>query len=42
MCETATVHLRGVSELFVSQLDDHELNALKAALDTVTVECAFG
>ncbi|MDX6594104.1 MAG: hypothetical protein QOJ13_3300 [Gaiellales bacterium] len=42
LTETAPVHLRGVSELFVGQLDDHELNALKAALDKVTVECAFG
>jgi DNA-binding MarR family transcriptional regulator len=42
LTETAPVHLRGVSELFVSQLDDQELNALKTALDKVIVDCAFG
>jgi DNA-binding MarR family transcriptional regulator len=42
LTETAPVHLRGVSELFVAQLDDHELNALKTALDKVIVDCAFG
>jgi DNA-binding MarR family transcriptional regulator len=40
--ETSPVHLRGVSELFVTQLDDRELNALKTALDKVTIDCAFG
>src|SRR3989442_11438411 len=39
---TAPAHLRGASELFVSQLDDHELAVLKNALDTITVDCAFG
>jgi DNA-binding MarR family transcriptional regulator len=42
LTETAAVHLRGVSELFVKQLEDHELTALKDALDKVTVDCAFG
>jgi DNA-binding MarR family transcriptional regulator len=42
LTETAPVHLRGVSELFVSQLKDDELAALKSALDKVTVDCAFG
>jgi DNA-binding MarR family transcriptional regulator len=42
LTETAPVHLRGVSELFVAQLDDHELAALKSALDKVIVDCAFG
>src|SRR6266566_6283286 len=40
--ETAPVHLRGVSELFATQLDDQELAALKNALDKVTVDCTFG
>jgi DNA-binding MarR family transcriptional regulator len=40
--ETAPVHLRGVSELFVAQLDDHELAVLKSALDKVIVDCTFG
>jgi DNA-binding MarR family transcriptional regulator len=39
---TAPVHVRDVSELFVAKLDDHELTALKNALDKVTVDCAFG
>jgi DNA-binding MarR family transcriptional regulator len=42
LAETAPVHLRGVSELFVAQLDDQELAALKNALDKVCVNCAFG
>src|SRR5438132_870649 len=42
LTETAPVHLRGVSELFVTQLDDQELAALKNALDKVTVDCTFG
>ena len=42
LTETYPVHLRGVSELFVAQLDVQELNALKSALDKVTVDCAFG
>ena len=42
LTETAPVHLRGVSELFVSQLDDRELASLKKALDKVTVDCTFG
>jgi DNA-binding MarR family transcriptional regulator len=42
LTETAPVHLRGVSELFVAQLDEHELAVLKKALDKVTVDCTFG
>jgi DNA-binding MarR family transcriptional regulator len=42
LTETAPVHLRGVSELFVAQLDDQELAVLKNALDKVTVDCTFG
>ena len=42
LADTATVHLRGVVELFVSQLTDEELALLKSALDKVTVECTFG
>jgi DNA-binding MarR family transcriptional regulator len=40
--ETAPVHLRGVSDLFVARLDDQELAVLKNALDKVTVDCTFG
>jgi len=42
LTETAPVHVRGVSELFVARLDDQELAALKSALDKVSVDCAFG
>jgi DNA-binding MarR family transcriptional regulator len=42
LAETAPVHLRGVSELFVAQLDDQELAVLESALDKVTVDCTFG
>jgi DNA-binding MarR family transcriptional regulator len=42
LTETAPVHLRGVSELFVAQLDEQELALLKSALDKVIVDCAFG
>ena len=42
LTETAAVHVRGVSELFVAPLDDQELAALKSALDKVSVDCAFG
>jgi DNA-binding MarR family transcriptional regulator len=42
LTESAPVHLRGVSELFVAQLDDRELAVLKNALDKVTVDCTFG
>jgi DNA-binding MarR family transcriptional regulator len=40
--ETAPVHLRGVSKLFVEQLDDDELAVLERALDKVTLDCEFG
>ena len=42
LTETAPVHLRGVSELFVAQLDEQELAALKSSLDKVIVDCTFG
>src|SRR2546426_3408288 len=42
LTETFPVHLRGVSELFVAQLDEQELALLKSALDKVTVDCTFG
>jgi DNA-binding MarR family transcriptional regulator len=40
--ETVPVHLRGVSKLFVEQLDDHELAVLETALRKVIVDCTFG
>jgi DNA-binding MarR family transcriptional regulator len=42
LTETAPVHLRGVSELFIEKLDDEELAVLKSALDKVVVDCTFG
>ena len=37
-----SVHLRGVSELFVAQLDEQERAVLKNAPDSVTVDRTFG
>ena len=42
LTETAPIHARGVSQLFVEQLDEQELSLLKTALDKVTVDCTFG
>src|SRR5438067_4640378 len=42
LAETAPVHLRGISELFLTRLDDQELAVLEQALDKVTVDCTFG
>jgi len=42
LTETAPVHLRGVSKLFVAPLDDQELAVLERALDKVTHDCTFG
>src|SRR6266480_5460962 len=38
----APVHLRGVSDLFLTKLDDQELAVLESALAKVTLDCAFG
>ena len=38
----APVHVRGVSDLFLTKLDDQELAVLESALDKVTVDCTFG
>ena len=42
LAETAPVHLRGISELFVTQLDNQELALLKRVLDKVTIDTTFG
>ena len=42
LTETVPVHLRGVKELFIAQLDEQELAALKSSLDKVVVDCTFG
>jgi DNA-binding MarR family transcriptional regulator len=40
--ETVAVHVRGISTLFVAQLDDQELALLERALNKVVVDCSFG
>jgi DNA-binding MarR family transcriptional regulator len=42
LAETAPVHARGISKLFVAQLDDQELAILERALNKVIVDCSFG
>jgi DNA-binding MarR family transcriptional regulator len=42
LAETAPVHARGISELFLDQLDDQELALLERALNKVIVDCSFG
>src|SRR5438552_9659181 len=42
LAETAPVHVRGISKLFVAQLDDQELALLERALSKVIVDCSFG
>jgi DNA-binding MarR family transcriptional regulator len=42
LAETAPVHARGISELFVAQLNDSQLALLERALNKVTVDCSFG
>src|SRR5438045_2722584 len=38
----APVHIRGVSDLFLTKLDDQELAVLESALAKVTIDCTFG
>lgn len=40
--ETAPIHIRGVSELFVAPLDDEELAVVERAMKKVTRSCTFG
>jgi len=42
LAESAPVHMRGVGDLFVAKLDDHELAVLQSALAKVTIDCTFG
>jgi hypothetical protein len=42
LTETAPVHARGISDLFVARLDDHELAVLESVLGKVTLSCTFG
>jgi DNA-binding MarR family transcriptional regulator len=42
LTETAPVHVRGISDLFLAKLDDQELAVLESALAKVTLDCTFG
>src|SRR3989454_1233971 len=42
LAETAPAHARGISKLFVAQLDDQELATLERALGKVIIDCSFG
>jgi DNA-binding MarR family transcriptional regulator len=42
LVETAPIHARGISELFVARLEDEELAVLEKALNKVIVDCNFG
>jgi len=42
LTEAAPVHMRGVSDLFVSRLNQKELALLKSVMEKVTVDCTFG
>ena len=42
LSETAPVHARGISQLFVAKLDDQELATLEGALSKVIIDCSFG
>jgi hypothetical protein len=42
LTETAPIHARGISKLFVAQLNDRELSVLERALNKVIVDCSFG
>src|SRR6266566_8140868 len=42
LTQTAPVHARGISKLFVAQLNDRELAVLERALNKVIVDCSFG
>ncbi|HYI22474.1 MAG TPA: MarR family transcriptional regulator [Candidatus Limnocylindrales bacterium] len=42
LAETAPVHAKGISALFVSKLTDDELESLEGALNKVIVDCSFG
>ncbi|MEA2627791.1 MAG: hypothetical protein QOJ10_251 [Chloroflexota bacterium] len=42
LTETAAVHARGISDLFVARLNDQELAALESALAKVTLDSTFG
>jgi hypothetical protein len=42
LAETAPAHARGISTLFVAQLEDQELAILEQTLSKVIIDCSFG
>jgi DNA-binding MarR family transcriptional regulator len=42
LAEAAPVHARGISTLFISQLNDRELAMIERALSKLIVDCSFG
>jgi DNA-binding MarR family transcriptional regulator len=42
LAETAPIHARGISDLFVEKLDDQELARLEETLTKVVADCNFG
>jgi len=42
LTETAPIHARGISKLFVAELNDRELALLERALNKVIVACSLG
>jgi DNA-binding MarR family transcriptional regulator len=42
LAETAPIHARGISNLFVAKLDDQELAILERALRKLIIDCSFG
>jgi DNA-binding MarR family transcriptional regulator len=42
LAEAAPLHLRGISDLFVTRLTQKELGVLKSAMDKVAVDGTFG
>jgi DNA-binding MarR family transcriptional regulator len=42
LLSSASVHARGIANLFVAPLDDRELGRLESTLNKVTVDCGFG
>ena len=42
LTETVPVHVRGISNVFVANLDDEDLAVLERALAKVSLNCSFG
>jgi DNA-binding MarR family transcriptional regulator len=42
LAEALPIHVKGVSKLFIDQLDDEELEVLERAFEKVSQNCSFG